>query len=429
MKRFEARQRQVDRWLPRPKVAPPSPDPVEVKYGPAFADSAKDESRYHIEWGGAGSGKSVFCADKLIDRCQTEARHKFLAVRKVKNTIRHSVFAELVGELDRHGLKSECRINKSTHDITFPNGAEIITAGLDDTDKLKSISGITGIWIEEATDLLESDFNELDRRLRGETPGYKQILISFNPIDDRHWLKKRFIDAKPPNTYVQHTTLFDNPFIDQDEYAQILGLQSEVEIDVYLHGKWGHLIGGLIYPDWDTFEDIIWEPDFYGLDFGFVAPSALIACKIVDESHLYVWEEIYQRRIQNVELIRMMEEYEIDNRIPIYADNAEQDRIEQIHAAGFNVHEAKKDVEAGIDAVLAFQPTPADKRIRLHIHQDSHNILDEARSYVWMEDRNGQRIDKPVKANDHAWDAIRYGVFTHGSVTETLTGVRTIPGL
>lgn len=233
-------------------------------------------SRYLVLIGGAGSGKSVFAAQKVITRCLTE-KHRFLIIRKVSDTLKDSVFKLITGKLGESGILPLCDVNKTEKTILFPNGSEIIMKGLDDPEKIKSIAGITGIWIEEATELQEGDFDQLDLRLRGETETYKQIIFTFNPIDERHWLKKRFFDVQQENCTTLHSTYEDNDFIDA-EYKEILDQKSKVSPNfyrVYKLGQWGK--PDVISPFMYNFEDrhvgetVIYSniPLRFTLDFNF----------------------------------------------------------------------------------------------------------------------------------------------------------------
>lgn len=207
-----------------------------------------DENRYLILYGGAGSGKSVAAAQKLIIRMLEERGHKFLVLRKVANTIRNSVWSLLRGTMADWGVSHLFKVNKSDMDITCANGNQIVFAGLDDVEKLKSIHGITGMWVEEASELLQEDFQQLDLRLRGFTKNYKQIMVSFNPISITHWLKDVFFDKRKPNATVVHTTYLDNMFID-DEYKRTLESLKEQDpyyYMVYALGEWG-IVGNTVF--------------------------------------------------------------------------------------------------------------------------------------------------------------------------------------
>lgn len=202
---------------------------------PLFAD----EHRYLVMMGGGGSGKSIMAGRKLLERCRLEGGHRFLVVRKVARTLRQSCWQQLVAQASDLDLNAEVNVSDMT--MRFPNGSEILFSGLDDVEKLKSIYSITGIWIEEASEILEEDFNQLDIRLRGDTRYYKQIIITFNPISALHWLKRRFFDNADPRAITHRSTYKDNRFLDEDAKQT---LESFRETDpyyyqVYALGEWG----------------------------------------------------------------------------------------------------------------------------------------------------------------------------------------------
>lgn len=208
----------------------------------AFLPLFFDQHRYLVLKGGGGSGKSIFAGRKLLERCVAERGHRFLVCRKVGKTIRDSCFAQLVGQIREYFPGVDVKINRGDMAISFPaTKSEILFSGLDDVEKLKSIYNITGIWIEEASELLESDFNQLDIRLRGETEHYKQIILSFNPINIVHWLKLRFFDAHDDRALTHETTYKDNRFLDADAIATLEGFRDtdEYYYDVYCLGNWG----------------------------------------------------------------------------------------------------------------------------------------------------------------------------------------------
>ena len=199
------------------------------------------ESRYLVLKGGGGSGKSIFAGRKVIERCVAEPGHRFLVCRKVAKTLRESCFAQLRGQIAEHYPNSGAVVNRGELRIAFPNGSEILFAGLDDVEKLKSIYDITGIWIEEASELLEGDFNQLDIRLRTQSPYYLQIILTFNPISITHWLKGRFFDRRDPRATVHESTYRDNRFLPQEAVRTLEAFQDtdEYYYMVYCLGRWG----------------------------------------------------------------------------------------------------------------------------------------------------------------------------------------------
>lgn len=201
-----------------------------------------DEHRYLVLKGGGGSGKSIFAGRKVLERVTTEPGHRYLVCRKVARTLRESCFAQLRGQLARHYPDVPAQINKTDMTITLPeSGSVILFAGLDDAEKLKSIYDVTGIWIEEASELLKSDFDQLDIRLRTDFSQYLQMILSFNPISITHWLKGRFFDRRDPRALVHESTYRDNRFLTREA---IETLESFRETDeyyymVYCLGQWG----------------------------------------------------------------------------------------------------------------------------------------------------------------------------------------------
>ena len=200
-----------------------------------------DTHRYLVLKGGGGSGKSIFAGRKVLERVTTEPGHRFLVCRKVAKTLRESCFEQLIGQNADYYPESGMKVNKSDMVMTFRNGSKIIFAGLDDVEKLKSIYDITGIWIEEASELDESDFNQLDIRLRTDSPWYLQIILTFNPISMMHWLKKRFFDHRDKRARVHESTYKDNRFLIPEavETLEAFKETDEYYYQVYCLGMWG----------------------------------------------------------------------------------------------------------------------------------------------------------------------------------------------
>ena len=216
---------------------------IRERTNDAFWPLLWDHHRYLVLKGGGGSGKSILAGQKILERAVSEPGHRFLVCRKVGRTIRQSCFNQLVNQIAEYYPGMRVKINRTDMVISFPNGSEILFSGLDDVEKLKSIYNITGEWLEEASELTEADFNQLDIRLRGKTKYYKQIIITFNPVSVTHWLKKRFFDTPDPDDRVRvhESTYKDNRFLDEEN---IRVLESFRDIDeyyyqVYCLGMWG----------------------------------------------------------------------------------------------------------------------------------------------------------------------------------------------
>jgi phage terminase large subunit len=133
----------------------------------------KCDDRWLILVGGAGSGKSVFCSMKVVFRLMMESGHNALVLRKVGADLRDSCWKEIRKRITELGVWHLWSETKQPLRLVYkPNGNEVIFRGLDDAEKIKSIEGVTLVWVEEATATLPGDLRELNRRVRGHSEHY-----------------------------------------------------------------------------------------------------------------------------------------------------------------------------------------------------------------------------------------------------------------
>ena len=213
-------------------------DNVNEAYYPFFQTT----KRYVNLRGGSGSAKSWTAGQKVLSWLLNPYEHKerILVLRKVGATLRGSVFEMLKDQILMYGLDVHFKV--STMSFHAPNGNSIILSGLDDSEKIKSIAGITKIWCEEATEFTEQDIDQLDLRLRGHVDSYYQMIFSYNPIHERHFLKRKFWDNPDQNTMFNLvTTYLDNKFLDK-QYKYKLEHLINTNINlyrIYVLGEWG----------------------------------------------------------------------------------------------------------------------------------------------------------------------------------------------
>lgn len=275
---------------------------LEIEVNECFLPLYEDKSRFLVLPGGAGSGKSIFCADKIIHRVLCEEDHKFLCLRKVGDTVEDSIYSELLAAIDTRQVAHEFKVNKTKHSfLHIPTGNQILCKGLDDAAKIKSIKGITGMWLEEATEFEETDFDQLNLRIRGEKTNYVQYILSFNPIDENHWLKKRFIDRKDQDSTVVITTYKDNNFLTDVDVQQLLNLagRNQLFFDVYVLAKWGVVVkSNKFFYAFSNEKHIIpnYEPNPHlpitvSFDFNVIPMTAIVGQKISD-ARCVVFDEL-----------------------------------------------------------------------------------------------------------------------------------------
>ncbi len=374
-------------------------------FNPLFGELRKAESRFVINYGGSGSGKSYSQTQHEIIKCFS-SRQKLLVVRKYATSLRDSVVALFLDVLKKWELDGYYSENKTDRTITFINGSQILFKGLDDPEKIKSISGITRVWIEEANELSLPEFNQLNLRLRGADD--LQITLTFNPIDEEHWIKKHFFDnTKIANfTSVIRTTYKDNKFIDS---AYIEQLEAYKEIDenyykIYALGEWGGIQEGRIFKIWETIPEFPHtDKAWYGLDFGFsIDPTAIVRVHL-DGDNLYVDEVCYQKGLVTSDVANIMKQEGYTSEV-VVCDSAEPKSIQDLQYYGIHAISADKrpgSINAGIDFL---------KRHKVYVTARSHNIIKENMFYQWRTDKNGAFINQPKDVFNHAIDAIRYAV-------------------
>ena len=385
----------------------------EIVVSDSFLPLLDKPSRYLVLCGGAGSGKSEFAARKLYYRSKKEGGHRFLILRKVRSRVRESVLEVSKNLLDALGETYD--YNKTERTITFlaANGKrnEWLFDGLDDPEKIKSIKGVTGIWMEEATNFSKDDFMQLDIRLREPGPSYQQIILTFNPDEAAApWLKERFFDQRDVDAFVHESTVEDNPIAEMREaYRARLDLLDDPTYSaIYRFGKWA-LAKGIIF-NWDVVPlpvGVFYDEMFYGLDFGFSVDPAAIARVYRKADEFWLEELLYAKNLTNAELASQMRARGINRTDDIYADSAEPKSIEELCRAGFNVKPCAKgpdSVRAGIDYL---------KNLKIHILEGSLNLVDERRRYKYKTDKNGESLAVPAELNDHLMDAVRYAIHTH----------------
>ena len=209
---------------------------------PHFMPLLWNKDRFLILKGSAGSGKSVTVAKKLVWRCLTESKHRHLVLRKVAKDIEESIMQEIIDVISDWGLNA--RIRRGNKPKIWLNDSQFIFTGLDDPERIKSVKGITSITCEEISEFSENDFDQLNLRLRGKTMKYyKQTIGLLNPIDENHWIKRRFVDNPPEKlSYTfDSSTYHDNPWIDE-EYKMLLEGYKETNslyYQIYCLGEWG----------------------------------------------------------------------------------------------------------------------------------------------------------------------------------------------
>lgn len=395
---------------------------LTIKANRVFKAPDQSQKRYIVMKGSAGSGKSVDTAQHYILRLMSDPGRNLLCVRKSDVTNRDSTFAELQGAIFRmfgESYKKYWYINSSDMRLEcIANHNQIFFRGVNDEkqrEKLKSIAvkrgKLTDVWIEEATELTQSDFEIIDDRLRGELPKgqFYQIRLTFNPVSSSHWIKKHFFDRADPDVFTHHSTYKDNRFID-DAYYRRMERRKEVDPDgyrIYGLGEWGE-VGGLILTNY-VIEDFDTSPERFDYmvnsqDFGYNHADCIGEVGFKD-GELYLCREIYEFEKDTGELIELADKRGFNKSLTMWCDSAEPDRIKMWRKAGYKARGVKKEpnsVRAQIDYL---------KLHKIHIHPSCINTIKEIQQWKWKKnEKTNEYLDEPVNFFDDAMAMLRYSI-------------------
>ena len=369
--------------------------------------------RYEIYYGGAGSGKSVFIAQKLLIKLFNQKR-KALIIRKYGTTLKDSVFQLIIDTLKKWRIYDYCKINLTTYTITLPNESTILFKGLDDSEKIKSITDITDVWCEEATELSLDEFTQLDLRLRALTEDL-QIFCSFNPISKANWVYLKWFakDSKYSieDTYIIKTTYKDNRFLPQ---AYIKALEDKINTNphyykVYVLGEFATL-EGLVFSNWIKQEFDYMElakqlgiEHRTGMDLGWVDKTAIID-SLYDKKNktIYVFNEFYKSGQLISDIVKAIEYMNL-KKSKIMVDAAEPRTIQTLRNNGINAYPSIK----GQDSVKAGIMFLQDNKII--VHPSCKSFITELENFSYIKSKQtGEYTEETTHEWSHAIDALRY---------------------
>lgn len=379
------------------------------------------QGRYLAIKGGRGSKKSKTAAIRWIVKLMEHPAANLLVIRKIFNTHRDSTFADLKWATYRLGVYEDWHFKTSPLEaIYIPTGQKILFRGLDNPLSITSITVEKGYlcwcWFEEAYQVTsEDDFNKVDMSIRGDTGGlFKQIVLTFNPWNEAHWLKKRFFDVDQPNILALTTNYLCNEFLDDADRELFSWMKKHNPRRYRIEGmgEWG-IAEGAIFENWEErgfdYQEIAKRNGVlsaFGLDFGYsVDPTAFIASLVDQENkEIYIYDEHYQRAMLNNEIANMIQ-YKGYSKEKIIADSSEPKSIAEIKKHGINrIRAAEKGKDSILNGIQFIQ------QFKIYVHPKCVNTVVELSNYVWDQNKDGKTVNKPVDEYNHLMDALRYSL-------------------
>ena len=389
--------------------------------GKGYKEYWNCKKRYRVCKGSRASKKSKTTALWFIYNIMKYKGANVLVVRKTYRTLKDSCYTELKWAIHRLGVDAFFSCTQSPLEITYlPTGQKIYFRGLDDPLKVTSITVDVGslcwLWIEEAYEInSEADFDMLNESIRGEVECnlFKQITLTFNPWNDRHWLKKRFFDNPDADTLAMTTNYTCNEWLDEAD-LQVFETMKEKNPRRYQVaglGNWG-IVDGLVYENWKeqefNVEDVRTSAttSVFGLDFGYTNDPSALFCGILDvkAKKLWVFDEMYEKALSNRDIYNNITSMGFAKE-QIIADCAEPKSIDELKYYGIRrIQGAKKGKDSINNGIQWIQ------ELEIIVHPRCVNFLTEISNYQWDSDKFGNKVNKPIDCFNHLMDAMRYAL-------------------
>lgn len=380
------------------------------------------KGRYRVVKGSRASKKSTTTALNMIYRIMTYPDSNGLVIRKVFRTVKDSCFSQLKWAIHRLKVDKYWKATNSPLELTYlPTGQKILFRGLDDPLKVTSVAVDKGslcfLWIEEAYEIMsEDDFNMLDESIRGQVPDglFKQITLTLNPWNDRHWIKRRFFDREDKDILAITTNYKCNEWLDQADLKVFdeMKIHNPKRYRVAGLGEWG-VVDGLVYENIEEkrfdISSLVGQEGIesvFGLDFGYTNDPTALFCGLIDQKNkvIYVFDELYKKGLSNKKIYEEVEAMG-HRKESIIADSAEPKSIDELRSLGLTrVRAAKKGKDSILNGIQFIQD------FKLVIHPRCVNFLTEVTNYQWAKDKFDNSINKPIDDFNHLMDAMRYAI-------------------
>lgn len=394
--------------------------------------------RYRVCKGSRASKKSKTTALWYIYNLMKYPGSNLLVIRKTFRTLKDSCYTELKWAANRLGVSHLWSFTLSPLEATYkPTGQKIYFRGLDDPLKITSIAVETGFlcwaWIEEAYEITkQEDFDFIDESIRGDTGDlFKQITLTFNPWNERHWIKHRFFDdvvghdsdgnpihkerkehVSPDGQILAITTTYKvNEWLDKSDEQMFERMKRDNPRRYHVAGEgaWG-IVEGLVYENWTemsfTLDNLPKDAQrAFGLDFGYTNDPTALFCGFISEKErkIFVWDEIYEKGLSNKQIADKIKVMGY-GREQITGDSEDPRTINELQQLGLFISGAKKGRDSVSHGIQWIQ------NYKIIIHPRCVNFLTEIGNYTYKRDKFDNLTNNPEDASNHLMDAMRYAL-------------------
>ncbi len=385
----------------------------------AFIRMFKEPARYYYNIGGRWSAKTYETIQTVIFRLDAVKHSRACGMRKVYGSIKDTLYGDFCNVLDVEGI-SYFKTVSPLHITLAESESDIIFKGSDDTEKLKGLSSVDIILMDEANEFSQQDFETIDQSIRGKHQE-NSIYLCHNPVPkipgSQYWFETFFRTPKETGKHIRYydehlgsyvcsmrTTYKDNAKCPEHVKKRLEGYK-KTNPSLYLLWAKGEYaeIEGVVFRNWDIIQELpegLDDPG-YGLDFGFSNDPA--ACVRVWHSKKEIWIKgiVYSTSLTNKELYDILISRGVNKNDQIICDSAEPKSIQDLYNFGLkNVKGAKKRANYKADVVNVLQGYD------IHLLDGDTDLQREFSTYSWQRDKTGKQLPKLQDGNDHYIDAL-----------------------
>lgn len=390
--------------------------------------------RYVLIAGGRGGGKSYEASRAVVLQLASQDYFRGFIMRNILDNVRDSIYQDCVDRIN----ELELLIVTSENMHLRIGGNQLKARGFkkssgNDTAKNKSVAGINYLLIEEAEEISQEDFDQIDLSLRTKKAQVTIVLV-FNPPQKNHWILERWFNLLPTQHDGFYSMQLKQECKQNTEYIfshytdnlanldsnQVARMQSFEQTDqaYFLHKIQGLVPSGktgLVYNKYNVITEQEYNtleyPTIFGLDFGFVNdPTALVEIK-KHNNKLYIHELLYAKHYTNPQIASNLTRLGVTNQDTVYADSAEQKSIQEINDFDFNLIPSKKgagSILEGINKINEYE---------LYVTDTSTNLITELQNYTWKKGRDNELKNEAVDNYNHLLDALRYAIYSPDKIS------------
>ena len=361
----------------------------------------KLKKRKKVIQGGTSAGKTFGILPILIDKALRQPNLEISVVSESIPHLRRGALKDFLKIMLMTGRYKDYQFNKSTLKYTFSNGSYIEFFSIDQEDKLRGARRNI-LYVNEANNVYFESYNQLAIRTSGD------IWIDFNPTNS-FWAHTELVGQEDVDyitlTYKDNEALPDT-IIKDIEAAKVKAESSSYWSNwwnVYGLGQIGSLEGACI-PDWKEINTLPEDARLLcmGMDFGYTNdPTTLIGLYKYNNSYIFD-EIIYKKGLLNSDISNLLKSHDVKD--IIYADSAEPKSIAELSSYGHLILPVKKGKDSIVYGINLINQND------IYVTSRSHNLIHELQNYIWMKDREGVKLNKPIDAFNHCIDAARYAI-------------------